>query len=120
VRLALAAGAVLVAGAALTGCSTGNDARGSVHVVATDTSCAVDGTTLTAGTWAFEVSNQGRAVTAFSIEGPSGTVGDQLRDLAPGATKTVTVALAVGDYDAVCRPGQSGDGVRQQLIVSSR
>lgn len=119
-RLALAAAAVLVAGAALSGCSTGNDARGSVHVVATDTSCAVDGTTLTAGTWAFEVSNQGRTATAFSIEGPSGTVGDQLRDLAPGVTKTVTVALAVGDYDAVCRPGQSGDGVRQQLIVSSR
>jgi iron uptake system component EfeO len=120
VRLAATVAAVLLAGAALTGCSSGGDARGTVHVVATDTSCAVDGTTLTAGTWTFEVSNQGRAVTAFSIETTSGTVGDQLRDLAPGATKTVTVALAVGDYDAVCRPGQSGDGVRQQLIVSSR
>jgi iron uptake system component EfeO len=120
VRLATTAVVLLVGGAALTGCTTGSDARGTVHVVATDTGCAVDGTTLTAGTWSFEVSNQGRAVTGFSIEGAGGPVGDQLRNLAPGSTQTVTVALAVGDYDAVCRPGLSGAGVRQQLIVSSR
>lgn len=112
--------ATVLLGAALAGCSTGSDARGTVHVVATDTACSVDGTTLTAGTWSFEVSNQGRTATAFSIEGPDGVVGTPLRALAPGATQTVTVNLAVGDYDAVCQPGQTGAGLRQQLIISSR
>ncbi|WP_029150139.1 iron uptake system protein EfeO [Microbacterium indicum] len=111
--LALAAGA----GAALllTGCvanDQGGSSSGALAVAADDTSCAVDAATSTSGTVAFDVTNSGSQVTEFYLLADDGLrIVGEVENIAPGASRSLTVVAQPGDYFTLCKPGMVGEGV---------
>jgi iron uptake system component EfeO len=114
--LALAA----LAGAACGG-SSGEDAGAAtdtVPVAASDDACEVDATELTAGTHQFEVTNAGSKVTEFYVYAEGDRVMAEVENIAPGLSRDLLVELPAGSYEAACKPGMVGDGIRSPLTVT--
>jgi iron uptake system component EfeO len=116
--LPAAALAVLVVAACGSKDEGGASAAGTVPVSATDDSCAVGTTDLPAGTHRFEVTNDGSKVTEFYVYGEGNTVVAEVENIAPGLTRELLAELPAGTYEAVCKPGMAGDGIRQELTVT--
>lgn len=122
-RSALASRLVLlVAGAPLLGVAAcGGDATTSpadvVPVTATDDACRVGDTELAAGTHVFRVRNEGSRVTEFYVYGSGNRIVGEVENIAPGVSRDLHVTLAAGSYEAACKPGMEGDGIRQTLTV---
>jgi iron uptake system component EfeO len=118
----------LVAALALTALSTAacsskdeNDngkASDTVTVSSTDDACDVGTTDLKAGTHRFAVTNDGSEVTEFYVYGEGDKVLGEVENIAPGLSRDLSVELAAGEYEAVCKPGMVGDGIRQKLTVT--
>ncbi|HEX6497818.1 MAG TPA: cupredoxin domain-containing protein [Micromonosporaceae bacterium] len=109
-----AAGLLTVAG-----CGAGDSAAAqSVAVTATDTTCALARTDLPAGTTEFTVTNKGTKVTEFYVYGSDGSVKGEVEDIGPGVTRSLRADLKAGQYEAACKPGMTGDGIRTKLTVS--
>lgn len=91
-----------------------------VEVSSTDTTCDLDTTELAAGTHQFTVTNAGTTVTEFYVyvyaEGDR--VVGEVENIAPGVARSVLVELSAGSYEAACKPGMAGDGIRTALIVT--
>ncbi len=108
--LAVAGLTVLV----LAGCVAKSDAAasGALRVESTDGTCAVSAPTATSGTLAFDVTNAGEQVTEFYLLADDGLrIVGEVENIAPGASRTLTVVAQPGDYFTVCKPGMIGDGV---------
>lgn len=108
--------ATAVAGAAvliLSGCVARTDAAGgALAVTSTADTCAVSATTATSGTLAFDVTNSGDEVTEFYLLASDGLrIVGEVENVAPGASRTLTVVAQPGDYFTLCKPGMVGDGV---------
>ena len=110
--------AVLVAvGAAavvLSGCVAKSDVAASdaLTVTSTDSACDVSTTEATSGTLAFEVKNAGDEVSEFYLLAEDGLrIVGEAENIAPGASRTLTVIAQPGEYFTVCKPGMIGDGV---------
>jgi iron uptake system component EfeO len=89
-----------------------------VAVTSTDTECTVAPQQLAAGAHTFTVTNKGSKVTEFYVYGAGDKVVGEVENIAPSVTREVTVELAAGTYQAACKPGMSGDGIRTTLTVS--
>jgi iron uptake system component EfeO len=96
----------------------GSSAAGTVTVSATDDACEVGATELPAGTHRFEVTNDGSKVTEFYVYGEGDSIVAEVENIAPGLTRELLAELAAGSYQAVCKPGMVGDGIRQDLTVT--
>jgi iron uptake system component EfeO len=96
----------------------GSSAAGTVTVSATDDACEVGATELPAGTHRFEVTNDGSKVTEFYVYGEGDSIVAEVENIAPGLTRELLAELASGSYQAVCKPGMVGDGIRQDLTVT--
>ena len=96
----------------------GSSAAGTVTVSATDDACEVGATELPAGTHRFEVTNDGSKVTEFYVYGEGDSIVAEVENIAPGLTRELLAELAAGTYQAVCKPGMVGDGIRQDLTVT--
>jgi iron uptake system component EfeO len=122
-RTAVLVTAGLSAALALAGCGggaqSGGGTAGAVAVTSTDDDCQVATTDLPAGTHVFRVENKGSRVTEFYVYGPGGTVVGEVEDISPGVSRELTVKLAAGTYEAACKPGMEGNGIRKTLTVSS-
>ncbi len=121
-RRALAAGAILAAGAMLTGCVANSDggARQRIAVTATDDSCAVATPSADSGTVTFTVKNDGTKVTEFYLLGENQlTIVGEVENIAPGTSRELTAQLAPGGYFTVCKPGMTGAGVGQAAFTVS-
>ena len=120
-RLVLATAAVLsVLATAACGGSTGASTRtpGKVAVTASDEACELTTTDLPAGTHTFTVTNQGSTITEFYVYGTGDKVVAEVENIAPGLSRDLLAELKAGQYQAVCKPGMSGDGIRQKLTVT--
>jgi iron uptake system component EfeO len=111
-------GAVLVV-AALAGCTqkattTGADGN-AVTVTATDTSCSLSATAIRSGTTTFTVKNTGSKVTEFYVTKGDTTVGE-VENVAPGLTRSLSLALQPGSYTTSCKPGETGSGVGRATL----
>jgi len=118
-RLALVPIAALTALTAA--CGAPDDAAtrpGTVAVAASDTACAVGDTDLTAGTHRFRVTNGGSRITEFYVYGAGDRVVAEVENIAPGLTREVLAALPAGSYQAACKPGMTGPGLRTTLTVT--
>jgi iron uptake system component EfeO len=93
-------------------------ATDTVAVSSTDDACEVATTELKAGTHRFQVTNDGSKVTEFYVYGDGQKLVGEVENIAPGLTRDLSVELAAGDYEAVCKPGMAGDGIRQKLTVT--
>lgn len=118
----------LIAGAAplvLTACGQAPGAAGSgpaIAVAATETSCQVERTDLPAGQVTFAVANKGSSVNELYVYGQDGSsytrIVGEVENIGPGTSKNLTVSLPAGTYEAACKPGQTGAGIRTRLTVS--
>lgn len=113
-----AAGAFSISAAGillLSGCvpNAAPDAQ-SIAVTASDDSCSVETASATSGTITFNVTNDGTKVNEFYVLGENGlTISGEVENIAPGASRDLTVQLGPGDYFTSCKPGMIGEGVGQ-------
>jgi iron uptake system component EfeO len=99
-------------GASVTG------AADTVAVTSSDDACDVAGSELPAGTHSFAVTNTGSKVTEFYVYAEGDRVMGEVENIAPGLTRELLVELPSGDYQAACKPGMIGNGVRHALTVT--
>ncbi|MGD9606526.1 MAG: imelysin family protein, partial [Leucobacter sp.] len=113
---ALAASALL-----LTGCvpNAGSDASAqSIAVTASDTDCVVETAEANSGTITFTVKNEGTKVNEFYVLGSNQlTIVGEVENIAPGASRDLTVQVGPGDYYTSCKPGMIGTGVGQAAFA---
>jgi iron uptake system component EfeO len=98
----------------------GPDPADSITVASTDDACDVGADELPAGTHQFEVTNSGSKITEFYVYGEGDRVMAEVENIAPGLSRDLLVELPAGDYEAVCKPGMVGDGIRQALSVTGK
>ncbi|MFL2001651.1 MULTISPECIES: iron uptake system protein EfeO [unclassified Microbacterium] len=113
-RLVGAAAALGVVTIVLAGCVAKADVAASDALTVTSTAdgCEVSGSTATSGTLAFDVTNSGDEVTEFYLLADDGLrIVGEVENIAPGASRTLTVVAQPGDYYTLCKPGMIGDGV---------
>ena len=103
-----------VAALALSGC-VANDAEtraNALAVDASDSACAVGAAQVPSGTVAFDITNAGSQVTEFYLLADDGLrIVGEVENIAPGASRTLTVTAQPGDYFTLCKPGMVGEGV---------
>ncbi|TFV85743.1 iron uptake system protein EfeO [Blastococcus sp. CT_GayMR16] len=112
---------VALAGLTTAACASSDESGGdadTVTVAATDDACDVGATELPAGTHRFEVANTGSKVTEFHVYAEGDRVMAEVENIAPGLSRELLAELPAGDYEAVCKPGMVGDGIRQALTVT--
>jgi iron uptake system component EfeO len=98
----------------------GGKAADTIAVSSTDDACDVATTDLAAGTHRFEVTNDGSDVTEFYVYADGDKVIAEVENIAPGLSRPLLAELPAGDYEAVCKPGMVGDGIRQKLTVTGK
>ncbi|SSC23705.1 iron uptake system component EfeO [Klenkia terrae] len=97
---------------------SGSEASDDIAVSATDTTCDVDATELDAGTHQFTVTNTGSSTTEFYLYAEGDRIMGEVENIAPGVARTLLVELPAGEYQAACKPGMVGDGIRNALTVT--
>ena len=111
-----------VAALALAGC-VANDAEtkaDALSVDASDSACALESTEATSGTVAFDITNGGSQVTEFYLLADDGLrIVGEVENIAPGASRTLTVTAQPGDYYTLCKPGMVGEGVGRAAFTVS-
>lgn len=113
-RLAGGAVGVVVASLLLVGCVAKTDATasGTLTVDASDAACSVSSSSASSGTLAFDVTNSGTQVSEFYLLADDGLrIVGEVENIAPGASRTLTVVAQPGDYFTLCKPGMVGEGV---------
>lgn len=105
----------------LTGCvpNAAPDAQ-QITVNTGDTDCEVDTAEATSGTITFAVTNSGTKVNEFYLLGSNKlTIIGEVENIAPGATRDLTVQVGPGDYFTNCKPGMIGEGIGQAPFTVS-
>jgi plastocyanin len=90
----------------------------TVAVTGTDSKCDVADTTLPAGKIRFNLTNKGKTTTELYVLGAKDRIIGEVENVTPGVTRPLEANLKAGDYTLVCKPGQTGDGIRQAITVS--
>ncbi|MFT4189502.1 MAG: imelysin family protein [Aeromicrobium sp.] len=119
IRPSLARTAVLaVAGTvALTGCVKNSDGD-AIEVTSSADACEVASDSVESGTVTFDVENTGDEVTEFYVLADDGLrIVSEVENIAPGASRDLTVQLQPGDYFTTCKPGMVGEGVDQKAFT---
>jgi iron uptake system component EfeO len=94
------------------------DPGDAIAVTAADDSCEVASAELPAGVHQFTVTNSGSKVTEFYVYADGDRVMGEVENIAPGVARELRVQLPAGDYEAACKPGMIGDGIRSALTVT--
>lgn len=96
---------------ALSGC-VAKAAGGTLAVTSDAAACSVSANTAASGTLAFNVTNKGTQITEFYLLAQDGLrIIGEVENIAPGASRTLTVVAQPGDYFTLCKPGMLGAGV---------
>ncbi|MBO0979560.1 iron uptake system protein EfeO [Microbacterium sp. SD291] len=110
-------GAVAAAGAAalvLSGCVAKSDASAGAafDVSSTDADCVVSAAGAKSGTLTFDVTNDSGQTSEFYLLAEDGLrIVGEVENIAPSASRTLTVVAQPGMYFTLCKPGMIGDGV---------
>jgi iron uptake system component EfeO len=110
--------------ATLTACGNGDPgvsgAAGSpITVEATDTACTVSANTANAGNVTFQINNKGTKITEFYVYADGDKIMGEAENIAPGLNSRLIVGLPnAGRYQATCKPGMTGDGIRSDITVT--
>jgi iron uptake system component EfeO len=111
--------ALLTLSACGSGQNTGVGGAGPIAVAASDTACELATTSGNAGNLTFEVANKGTQVTEFYFYAEGDRIMGEVENIAPGLTRKLTVAVPdSGTYQAACKPGMAGDGIRVPFTVT--
>jgi uncharacterized cupredoxin-like copper-binding protein len=112
--IGLLLGVVLLGAVACASSSSGD----AIAVTSTDTTCIPARDRLDAGELTFEVTNKGKQPTELYVFGEGDKVISEVEDVGPGASRSLTVDLAAGNYQLGCKPGQKGNGIRADITVT--
>jgi iron uptake system component EfeO len=101
-------------------CGGGSDdaAVANIPVAAADGACEVGTTELPAGTHTFAITNTGSKVTEFYVYADGDRVMGEIENIPPGLSRDLLVELPAGEYEATCKPGMVGEGIRKALTVT--
>ncbi len=113
-RVLAAAAAAGTAVLLLSGCVAKSDAQATAafDVSSTATDCAVSASTAKSGTLTFDVTNDTDQVSEFYLLAEDGLrIVGEVENIAPAASRTLTVVAQPGEYFTLCKPGMVGDGV---------
>src|SRR5690606_3007212 len=85
-----------------------------------DDACTVSADTAKSGTLTFDIANSGDQITEFYLLASDGLrIVGEVENIAPAASRTLTVVAQPGDYFTVCKPGMVGDGVGRAAFAVS-
>jgi iron uptake system component EfeO len=101
-----------------TGSANAGAKPGKITVAATDTDCKVATSEIGAGTSTFAITNGGTKVTEFYVYAAGDRVMGEVENIVPGLTREVVMELPAGMYETACKPGMTGNGIRNPLKVS--
>jgi iron uptake system component EfeO len=110
-----------VAAAVLTGCSQKKDdtvSADAVQVNASDTACELSKTSFPAGHVSIEVHNKGSKATEVYVYAPGDKIVTERENIGPGTKASIAAEIKAGDYEVACKPGMTGDGIRQKITVT--
>lgn len=110
--------ALIGAAGLLAACSSGAGDATPVSVTSSDTACDVAPTSATSGAIMFSVQNTGGAATEFYLYKADGSVVGEVEDIGPGVSRDLVLEVQAGDYEAACKPGMTGDGIRVPFTVT--
>jgi len=113
-RVITAAAAAGAAALVLSGCVSKSpaDSAGPITVTSTAQDCTVSANSAASGSLSFDVTNKGTETTEFYLLAADGLrIVGEVENVAPGATRTLTLQAQPGDYFTFCKPGMAGDGV---------
>jgi iron uptake system EfeUOB component EfeO/EfeM len=96
----------------------GKTAAGAIAVTATDKSCTVAKTDLTAGKVTFEITNKGSEVNEFEVLRPDGSILAERENIGPGTKTDFVTKLNPGSYTLLCSAGQTGKGPTTTVTVT--
>lgn len=96
------------------------DAAGAIPVTATDDTCEVAKTELTAGKTTFKVTNKGSKVNEFEVIKPDGKILAERENIGPGTSVDFVVNLPAGTFKLLCSAGQTGKGPSQNVTVTGK
>jgi iron uptake system component EfeO len=105
----------------LAGCSKdepNSSGASALTVTASDTACQVDKKQLAAGANTMKITNSGSKITEVYLYTAQGQIVTERENIGPGIGADVTFEVAAGDYEVACKPGQTGDGIRQKVTVT--
>ncbi|MFD8484081.1 iron uptake system protein EfeO [Kitasatospora sp. NPDC059673] len=114
-----------VAGAALVGCSKKDDGKvsadgsGPVQVTATDSKCELSKTTFPAGHVELAVANKGSKTTEVYVYAEGDKIVTERENIGPGTKVSINAEIKAGTYEVACKPGMTGDGIRQKITVTA-
>jgi iron uptake system component EfeO len=95
------------------------DPVSAITVGASDTACALSASTMSTGSSTFIITNNGTKITEFYVYGEGDRVIGEVENISPGLQRKLVVQLAQpGTYQAVCKPGMIGDGIRADFTVT--
>ncbi|WP_377271705.1 iron uptake system protein EfeO [Peterkaempfera sp. SMS 1(5)a] len=111
-----------MAGAALTGCSKKDTATGdgAVEVTASDNACQVSKSAFPAGSVRLAVHNTGAKTTEVYVYAPGDRIVTERENIGPGTKVTISAQIKAGSYEVACKPGMTGDGIRQKITVTGK
>lgn len=116
-----AVAALAVAGALLAGC-TDTSSSGGGRLVEVDSSadaCTLSATEAPAGKLTFRVTNSGPQVTEFYLLAGDGLrIVGEVENIGPGLTRDLVVTAPEGGYVTACKPGMTGEGIRDGFTVT--
>lgn len=117
--LALSSGVALLTGCVPNSPAPGDDTR--IAVESSNDDCILDLATVPSGTLTFTVTNTGDRATEFYLFEEDGlSIVAEVENIAPGASRDLTVTVEPGSYFTECKPGMTGSGIgRTELTVTS-
>ncbi|MER8187903.1 iron uptake system protein EfeO [Kitasatospora sp. NPDC094015] len=107
--------------AAATGCSSssgGGTSSGTIQVTTSDDACQISTGTVPAGQVELRIKNTGSKVTEVYVYAPGDRIVTERENIGPGTSATLTAEIKPGSYEIACKPGMTGNGIRQQLTVT--
>jgi len=104
---------------ALGACSS-DDAGPVIDIATSDDTCVPAETELAAGATTFRVKNEGSKVTEVYVYAEGDRIVTERENIGPGTSVDFNVDLAAGTYEIACKPGQTGDGIRQTITVTGQ
>ena len=88
-----------------------------VAVNASDSACTLAKTELVAGVNKFTITNTGAKITEFYVFQGERALGE-VENISPGTSRHLSVELVAGPYQAVCKPGMAGEGIKHAFTVT--